>query len=1075
MYRALIVCNSRYSRDPGALPELQGPKADGILLRDALTDRSAGLFDRSEVRLLPEADSAEIVEAVDEFFSTAEPDDTLLFYYSGHGRNRNRRLYLCAGNTRTDRLPASTLPGSLLSEVIAASFAQVKIVILDCCFSGGFKGDDGLLDELSGEGRYLLAATSATDQAADAAARGEPSPFTRALVDGLLTQAVDRNADRRVDLDDLFTHLSQVRFDGHKPHRKFDGAGAVPIARREPPAEKQALPQPRREQPADAGPAPRHRPRSVFLDDVASGAVLSEQRIEAFRRDLHDDMAATLPQQLTSGEFLQRAGLLTDGRPTLAGVLLFGQNPTALLPSAMVRCVRFRGTRKTDPVESVDLHGTVPELIVMARDFVADSALLGQSPTAASAYSAPAYRYPMIAVREIIANAVVHRDYAEQDACVQVHVFDDRIEVISPGTWSAPSELPDGQVRLSALEGQSQPRNFRLARLLTWVKLVESVGAGLPRSVADCQTVGSPEPVVVIRHGMITVTIFPTAAEERQAAAPARAEAAGPTRSQHLDPGRIAEVLVLSEQGPGRRGSGYRVTNDCVLTAGHVVRGGARITVRLQADRQNEWSAPATVAWVDESADIAVLRFDAPSHAPVVPPVRYGRITSRPAVVTVESAGFPAYKSRHGEFSGPEFSDLAHLFGTASSLSNLRSGTLEITVAAAPSAPSDRSMSPWAGLAGAPVWAEGRIVGVVNVHHSADGPGRLAAARIERVLDGSPESVERLASLLGLRQFAPQEVPAREADRVAPYLDHVRELAPPVLRGRDAELAELAAFCLGDEPYALWQGAPWSGKTALLSSFALRPPADVGVVAFFATLRLAGQADSLAFTDTLIEQLAWSLDETAPSTATMHSGTRDQLRRRLLNRAAARAHADGRRLLLLVDGLDEDRGPQTGLPSIASLLPHRPDDGLRVLVAGRRVALPDDVPAGHPLRTCRVRTLAPSSSARDLPRAASHELFAVLTASTDHQEVIGLLAAGPEGLTRSDLARLTGQAPYRLETMLRSGIGRLLTVSQGEGPAEPRFRFAHEVLRSAAVEQLGRFLMTDYEKRLALSSDQLHQ
>ncbi|MFG3013117.1 caspase family protein [Streptomyces cinerochromogenes] len=1082
MYRALIVCNSRFPGGPGALHELQGPKADGLLLRDALTDPTAGLFQRSEVRLVAEADAGEIIAAVDEFFSTAEADDTLLFYYSGHGRNRNRQLFLCAGNTRTDRLRSTALPAATLSDAITDSFAQVKIVILDCCHSGGFKGDDGLLDALSGEGRYVIAATSEADRAADAEVRGEPSPFTRALVDGLLTEAVDRNADHVVDLDDLFTYLAQVKFDGHAPHRTFDGAGAVPIARRpvpttEQPAASPSLPE-QREQPGHRADDRQAKAGSASMDDFAPGETLSEKLIEAFRRDLRDDMAAALPEQLTSGEFLQRAGLLKDGHPTLAGVLLFGQNPTALLPSAMVRCVRFRGTRKTDPVDSVDLHGTVPELIVRARDFVAKSAALGESPTAASAYSEPAYRYPMIAVREIIANAVVHRDYTDQAACVQVHVFDDRIEVISPGTWSGPSPRPDGQVRLSALEGQSQPRNFRLARLLTWVKLVESVGAGLPRSVADCQTVGSPEPVVVIRHGMIMVTLFPTApSQARESAPPARAEADAvssrhpdPARSsRHLDPARIAEVLTR-----GSGGSGYRVTNDCVLTAAHALRDDAEIRVRLTFGRE-EWAGPATVAWVDATADVALLRFEPPSHAPVVPPVRYGRITGRPAVVTVEAAGFPAYKRRADWQSGRTITDLAHLFGTASTLSNLRSGTLEITVNGAPSEPTDGGPSPWAGMGGAPVWAEGRIVGVINAVNPFDGPGHLEAVRIERLLTDSPEHQERLAALLGLGPSDKlPEIPSPEPERVAPYTDHIRALAPAVLHDRETELAELAAFCQGDEPYALWQGAPWSGKTALFAAFALRPPSGVDVVAFFATHRLAGHADSMAFTDSLIEQLAWLLDEPVPA-ATMYSGARDQLRSRLLGRASARARAEGRRLLLLVDGLDEDRGPQTGLPSIASLLPQQADEGLRVLVAGRRTLLPDDVPAGHPLRHCRVRMLKPSSVARDVSREAFNELYTALTANQDNQDVIGLIAANPAGITRADLARLTGQAPYRLETILRGGIGRLLTVDEDRGPADPRLRFAHEEFRTTAVKHLGPRLMAMYEEGLEDRSREFRQ
>ncbi|WP_406477953.1 caspase family protein [Streptomyces sp. NBC_01615] len=1068
MYRALIVCNSRFPADPGALRELQGPKADGVLLRDALTDPSAGLFQRTEVRLLLEADSSEIITVAEDFFSGAEPDDTLLFYYSGHGRSLNQQLFLCASNTKVDRLRSTAFIGSVLSEMIAASFAQVKIVILDCCHSGVFKGDDEIVERLSGHGRFVIAATSATDRAADAEVRGEPSPFTKALTDGLLADAGDRDSDQVVDLDDLFAYLKQVKFDGHEAHRKFDGAGAVPIARR---------PTPPVAEPADSLPVPvppprgrlehadndvRPRPHSASLDDIARGEALSEKHIEAFRQDLRDDMAAALPRQLTSNEFLQRAGLLKDGHPTRAGVLLFGQNPTTLIPAAMVRCVRFRGTRKTDPVESVDLHGTVPELIVQARDFVARSSQLGEAPTAASAYSETTYRYPMIAVREIIANAVVHRDYGEQAACVQIHVFDDRIEVISPGTWGGASAVPDGQLRLGTLEGQSQPRNFRLARLLTWVKLVESVGAGLPRSVENCRAVGSPEPVVVIRQGLITVTIFPMTEDTRDDVPPPRT-GARVEYSQHLDGERIAQVGVRSPNGTLHfGGSGYRVTNDCVLTAAHLARGSTALAVQLYLSGE-EWIGPATVAWVDESADVAILRFEPPSHATVVAPVRYGRMTTRPAVVTVETAGYPSYKRNYGFDSAP-INDVAHLVGTASSLANLRSGTLEVHVDAPADSP-DHS-SPWAGFSGAPVWAEGRIVGIVTQHNSLEGLGSLTAVRIERALAGSSEDRESLATLLNLGQPGKLvEIPRPEPEWESPYLAQIRDLAPLTLQDRQPELAELAAFCQGNEPYVLWQGGPWTGKTALLSSFALRPPPETDVVSFFITGRLAGQSDSMAFTDALIEQLALLLDEPSLSTRTLASGARDLLRRRLLADAAQRAQSEGRRLLLMVDGLDEDRGPQTGLPSIASLLPKNPDEGLRVLVTGRPTLLPADVPHGHPLRSCRVRTLAPSSAVQDTSQTALYELRAVLEGAAENRDVIGLVAASRKRLTLSDLALLTDQAPYQLETMFSGSLGRLFAVHRDEA-STPTFVFANEVLRSAAMQQIGPNLMFTYAEML---------
>jgi hypothetical protein len=61
------------------------------------------------------------------------------------------------------------------------------------------------------------------------------------------------------------------------------------------------------------------------------------------------------------------------------------------------------------------------------------------------------------------------------------------------------------------------------------------------------------------------------------------------------------------------------------------------------------------------------------------------------------------------------------------------------------------------------------------------------------------------------------------------YLAQVRQIAPPVLAGREAELEELALFCLGERAgaYLWWQAGPWAGKSALLSTFVLHLPETV--------------------------------------------------------------------------------------------------------------------------------------------------------------------------------------------------------------------------------------------------------
>src|ERR1700722_1275406 len=154
----------------------------------------------------------------------------------------------------------------------------------------------------------------------------------------------------------------------------------------------------------------------------------------------------------------------------------------------------------------------------------------------------------------------------------------------------------------------------------------------------------------------------------------------------------------------------------------------------------------------------------------------------------------------------------------------------------------------------------------------------------------------------------------QDAPRVArsAYLEQVRRIAPPVLLGRDSELTELAQFCLAPEgpSYAWWQAGPWAGKSALLSTFVLLPPPEVArqarIVSFFITARLAAQDTREAFTQVVLEQLAELLGQSLPTT--LPEATRDAYLLDLLSQAARECQDAGRRLLLVVDGLDEDRG-----------------------------------------------------------------------------------------------------------------------------------------------------------------------
>lgn len=214
-----------------------------------------------------------------------------------------------------------------------------------------------------------------------------------------------------------------------------------------------------------------------------------------------------------------------------------------------------------------------------------------------------------------------------------------------------------------------------------------------------------------------------------------------------LDPVRVAEVLVRTARGAGRRGSGYRAGRRWVLTAAHVVRDTepAAVDVRFEADRTDEWTAPARVVLACEKADVALLEIDGPVPAGVhtaaaEPPPPYGTVPDADHVLPVTAVGFPRFKLREDRMrrlddgSPSQYRDSCHATGSTSVLSNRREGTLELAVTPPESDP-EPDRSPWEGMSGAAVWHDGTLIGLVSAHHRADGLGRLAAVRVERWYD----------------------------------------------------------------------------------------------------------------------------------------------------------------------------------------------------------------------------------------------------------------------------------------------------------------------------------------------------
>ena len=188
---------------------------------------------------------------------------------------------------------------------------------------------------------------------------------------------------------------------------------------------------------------------------------------------------------------LESLRLLTShqGRqvPTVGAVLLFGRERLDHFPDAWIQAGRFDGTDKATILDHAELKMPLVQAIEEAIAFVEKHSLHGAE--IGRLRRRERWSLPPAAVREAIVNAVAHCDYSQQGASIRVAIFDDRLEVESPGL------LPFGLTVDDLPLGVSKLRNRVIGRVFHELGLVEQWGSGVPRMLAACRESGLAPPV----------------------------------------------------------------------------------------------------------------------------------------------------------------------------------------------------------------------------------------------------------------------------------------------------------------------------------------------------------------------------------------------------------------------------------------------------------------------------------------------------------------------------------------------------------------------------------------------------
>lgn len=211
-----------------------------------------------------------------------------------------------------------------------------------------------------------------------------------------------------------------------------------------------------------------------FEDEIVPDADFSDldiELLEEYKRHLNSTSA--LDEILYARNLMNKSGQITN-----AGILLFGKNPSRYFPNARIKVLKYDGTtQKTGSqiniIKEFQLEGAIPKIITQARQVVA-SQLREFQTLDDNGNFVKMDEYPEFAWFEGIVNAVTHRSYAFLGDYIRVSIYDNRLEIFSPG------KLPN-IVTVENMLNTRYSRNPRIARILSEFGWVKELNEGVKR------------------------------------------------------------------------------------------------------------------------------------------------------------------------------------------------------------------------------------------------------------------------------------------------------------------------------------------------------------------------------------------------------------------------------------------------------------------------------------------------------------------------------------------------------------------------------------------------------------------
>jgi ATP-dependent DNA helicase RecG len=218
----------------------------------------------------------------------------------------------------------------------------------------------------------------------------------------------------------------------------------------------------------------------VHADEVpVPGSSIADIDLDYFRRFYSTRYDQELDQQeLSLGQVLGNMRLVSSDVLTVTGILLFAREPQNFLPVFQIKAVCYPGNdvHVTTYLDSVDILGKLQTQFDDALGFIARNLRRDQGSQGVN--TTGELEIPRIVLEELLANALIHRDYFVS-APIRVFVFDDRVEIISPG------HLPNNLTVTNIRTGNSNIRNPILTSFATKLIPYRGLGTGILRALRE--------------------------------------------------------------------------------------------------------------------------------------------------------------------------------------------------------------------------------------------------------------------------------------------------------------------------------------------------------------------------------------------------------------------------------------------------------------------------------------------------------------------------------------------------------------------------------------------------------------